>query len=56
MAETNLRNRRPDREWLRLLVDSLALAGAGMAGVYVGDLLDPSNLSGNQTRRKDWPD
>ena len=44
------------RAALRWLIDSLALAGAGMAGVYVGDLLDPSNVSGNQTRRKDWPD
>ena len=41
---------------LRWLIDSLALAGAGMAGVYVSDLLDPSNVSGNQTSRKDWPD
>jgi hypothetical protein len=38
------------------LIDSLALAGAGMAGVHVSDLLDPSNVSGNQTRRKDRPD
>jgi hypothetical protein len=41
---------------LRWLIDSLALAGAGMAGVYVSDLLDPPNVSGNQTRKKDWPD
>ena len=31
----------------------LALAGAAMAGVYVGDWLDPSNVSGNQTEGKD---
>ena len=41
---------------LRSLIDSLALAGGGMAGVYVSDLLDPSNVSGNQTHRKDRPD
>jgi hypothetical protein len=41
---------------LRWLIDSFALAAAGMAGVYVSDLLDPSNVSGNQTRRKDWSD
>jgi hypothetical protein len=43
------------RKALRWLIDSLAFAGAGMAGVYVSNLLDPSNVSGNQTRKKDWP-
>jgi hypothetical protein len=37
---------------LRWLIDSLALAGAGMAGVYVSDLLDPSHVSANQTAGK----
>ena len=37
------------RAALRWLIDTLALAGAGMAGVYVGVWLDPSNVSGNQT-------
>ena len=31
----------------------LALAGAAMAGVYVGDWLDPSNVSGKRTDGKD---
>ena len=44
------------RKALRWLIDSLALAGAGMTGVYVSDLLDLSNLSRNQNGRKDWPD
>ena len=44
------------RAALRWLIDTLALAGAGMAGVYVGVWLDPSNVSGNQTSRKDRPD
>ena len=34
-------------------IDTLALAGAAMAGVYVGDWLDPSNVSGNRTDGKD---
>jgi hypothetical protein len=38
---------------LRWLIDTLAVAGAGMAGVYVGVWLDPSNVSGNQTDGKD---
>jgi hypothetical protein len=38
---------------LRSFVDTLALAGAAMAGVYVGDWLDPSNVSGNRTDGKD---
>jgi hypothetical protein len=41
------------RAALRWLIDSLALAGAGMAGLYVGVWLDPSNVSGNQTSRED---
>ena len=44
------------RAALRWLIDTFALAGAGMAGVYVGVWLDPSNVSGNQTSRKDRPD
>jgi hypothetical protein len=31
------------RAALRWLIDSLAIAGAGMAGVYVGVVLDPSS-------------
>ena len=34
-------------------INTLALAGAAMAGVYVGDWLDPSNVSGNRTDGKD---
>jgi hypothetical protein len=34
-------------------IDTLAVAGAAMAGVYLGDWLDPSNVSGNQTEGKD---
>jgi hypothetical protein len=34
---------------LRWFVDTLALAGAGMAGAYVGVWPDPSGISGNQT-------
>jgi hypothetical protein len=41
---------------LRWLIDSLALAGGGIAGIHISDLLDPLNVSGNQTHRKDWPD
>jgi hypothetical protein len=37
----------------RWFIDTLALAGCGMAGVYVGDWLDPSNVSGDQTGGKD---
>jgi hypothetical protein len=43
------------RAALRWLIDSLAIAGAGMAGVYVGVWLDPSDVSGEQTGRKDRP-
>ena len=38
---------------LRWFIDTLALAGAAMAGVYLGDWLDPSNVCGNQTDGKD---
>ena len=38
------------RAALRWLIDSLALAGAGL---YVGVWFDPSDISGNQTSRKD---
>ena len=38
---------------LRWFIDTLALAGAAMAGVYVGDWLDPSNVSCNRTDGKD---
>jgi hypothetical protein len=41
------------RAALRWFVDTLALAGASMAGVYVGAWLDPSNVSGNRTDGKD---
>jgi hypothetical protein len=34
-------------------IDTLALAGAAMAGVYVSDWLDPSKISGNRTDGKD---
>jgi hypothetical protein len=44
------------RAALRWLIDSLALAGAGMAGVYVDVLLDSSDVSNDQTSRKDEPD
>jgi hypothetical protein len=44
------------RAALRWFIDTLASAGAGMAGVYVGVWLDPPNVSGDQTRRKDGPD
>ena len=44
------------RSALRWVIDTLALAGAGMAGVYVGVWVDPSNVSGDQTSRKDRPD
>jgi hypothetical protein len=44
------------RAALSWLIDSLAVAGAGMAGVYVGVLLDPSDVSGDQTGRKDRPE
>jgi hypothetical protein len=43
------------RAALRWLIDSLAIASAGMAGVYVGVLLDPSDVSDDQTSRKDRP-
>jgi hypothetical protein len=43
------------RAALRWLIDSLAIAGAAMAGVYVGVLLDPSDVSGEQTGRTDGP-
>jgi hypothetical protein len=46
----------PPRAALRWLIDSLAIAGTGMAGVYVDVLLDPSDVSGEQTGRKDRPD
>ena len=38
---------------LRGLIHSFALASCSMAGVYVGDWLDPSNVSGDQTGAKD---
>jgi hypothetical protein len=38
---------------LRGLIHSFALASCCMAGVYVGDWLDPSNVSGNRTDGKD---
>jgi hypothetical protein len=46
----------PPRAALRWLIDSLAVARVGMAGVYVGVLLDPSDVSGDQADRKDRPD
>ena len=45
MAETILRSRRPGgRAALRWFIDTLALAGGGMAGVYVGVWLDEPNV------------
>jgi hypothetical protein len=41
------------RATLRWFVDTLALAGDGMAGVYVGVWLDQPNVPSNQTGRKD---
>jgi hypothetical protein len=41
------------RAALRWFIDTLALAGCGMAGVYVGVWLDEPNVSGDQTSRKD---
>jgi hypothetical protein len=41
------------RAALRWLIDSLAVAGAGMAGVHVGVWPDPPDVSGNQTSGKD---
>ena len=38
---------------LRWFIDNLALAGAAMSGVYVGDWLDGSNVSGKRTDGKD---
>ena len=38
---------------MRSFIDTLAFAGAALAGVYVGDWLDEPNVSGNQTDRKD---
>ena len=38
---------------LRSFIDTLALAGAAMAGVNVGDWLDGSNASGKRTDGKD---
>jgi hypothetical protein len=37
------------RAALRWFIDTLALAGCGMAGVYVGVWLDPPDDPGNQT-------
>jgi hypothetical protein len=37
----------PRRAAVRWFIDTLALAGAGMAGVYVGVWLDPRNVSGD---------
>ena len=44
------------RAALRWFIGALAFAGAGMAGVYIGVWLDPPNVSGDQTGRKDGPD
>ena len=38
---------------LRSFIDTLAFAGAAMAGVNVGVWLDEPNVSGDQTSRKD---
>jgi hypothetical protein len=38
---------------LRWFIDTLALAGCGMAGVYVGVWLDEPNVSGNQISWKE---
>ena len=41
------------RAALRWFIDSLALGGCGMAGIYVGVWLYEPNVSGDQTSRKD---
>ena len=41
------------RAALRWFIDSFALASCSMAGVYVGDWLDPPNVSANRTDGKD---
>jgi hypothetical protein len=41
------------RAALRWFIESLALAGASVAGVYVGVWLDEPNVSGNRTDGKD---
>jgi hypothetical protein len=41
------------RAALRWFIDSLALGGCGMAGVYVGVWLDEPNVSGDQISGKD---
>ena len=38
---------------LRWLMNTLAHAGAGMAGIYGGIWFDPSNVSDDQANRKD---
>jgi hypothetical protein len=38
---------------LRWFIDTLALAGCGMAGVYVGVWLDEPNVPGDQISEKD---
>ena len=40
------------RAVLRWFIDTLALAGGGMAGVYVGVWLDEPNVSGDQIKGK----
>jgi hypothetical protein len=44
------------RAALRWFIDSLAIAGAGMAGVHVGVWLDPPADSDDPTSRKDKSD
>jgi hypothetical protein len=41
------------RAALRWFIDTLALAGCGMAGVYVGVWLDEPNVPGDQISGKD---
>ena len=41
---------------LRWFIDTLALAGAGMGGVYVDAWLDEPNVPSNRPARKDGPD
>jgi hypothetical protein len=41
------------RAALRWFIDTLALAGGGMAGVYVGVWLDEPNVPSNGPARKD---
>ena len=47
MSKNIFRSPRVRSAALRWFIDTLALAGAGMAGVYVGVWLDPPNSNPN---------